>query len=157
MKIAIGSTRAGLALKDELIPYLQSLGHETEDVGMKQGGPFVPYYESAAAVAAAVSRGDCPLGIAICGTGAGSVIVANKFRNVYAVHAASEYEGKRAKSINNANVLVLAEWLTPSNHAREIVQTWLTAEFGEGFEPDWQKFLKDACDKVCEIENQNLR
>lgn len=157
MKIAIGSTRAGLALKDELIPYLHGLGHETEDLGMKKDGPFVPYYESAAAVAAAVSRGDCQQGIAICGTGAGSVIVANKFRNVYAVHATTEYEGVRARSINDANVLVLAEWLTPPNHAKEIVKAWMNAKPGDGFEPDWQEFLRKACDQVREIEDRNLK
>src|SRR5512133_2218307 len=105
MKIAIASTTAGLALKDELITFLRGLEHEVDDMGMKAGGEFVPYYESAARVASAVSRGEYPRGIAVCGTGAGSAIVANKFRNVYCVQAGSEYEGRRATIINNANVL----------------------------------------------------
>jgi ribose 5-phosphate isomerase B len=156
MKIAIASTRAGLALKDELIAFLRGLGHEADDLGMKTGGDFVPYYESAARVAAGVSRGDYPRGIAVCGTGAGSAIVANKFRNVYCVQASSEYEGRRATVINNANVLALGEWITPPQHAKDIVKAWLNAQFGEGFESSWQEFLKNACAEVAKIEAKNF-
>jgi len=156
MKMAIASTRAGLALKDDLVNYLQDLGHEVDDLGMKAGGEFVPYYESAARVASAVSRGEYPRAVIVCGTGAGSAIVANKFKNVYAVHASSEYEGRRAAIINDANVLALGEWVTPPQHAREIVRNWLEAEFGEGFAPDWRKFLSDACEQVKRIEARNM-
>lgn len=156
MKLAIASTRAGLALKDELIGFLQGLGHEVDDLGMKKDGEFVPYYESAARVAAAVGCGEYQRGIAVCGTGAGSVIVANKFKNVYAVHASSEYEGRRATVINNANVLCLGEWVTPPQHAKEIVKGWLEAKFGEGFAPDWQMFLAGACEEVKKIEARNM-
>jgi len=157
MKLAIGSTRAGLALKDELVEHLTGLGHIVADLGMKADGPFVPYYEAAAAVAAAVSKGEYPRAIIICGTGAGSAIVANKFRGVYAVQASSEYEGRRATIVNNANVLCLGEWITPSQHAIEIVDAWLGAEFTEGFEPEWEEFLRDAVAKIEGIEAENLR
>ncbi|MBD3288120.1 RpiB/LacA/LacB family sugar-phosphate isomerase [candidate division KSB1 bacterium] len=157
MKLAIGSTRAGLILKKDIIDYLKSLGHEADDLGMKEGGDFVPYYESAARVAAQVSAGKYSKAIIICGTGAGSVIVANKFKKVYAVHASSEYEATQAAAVNNANVLCLGEWVTPPQHARRIVEAWLTTKFGTGFEPQWVDFLKDSCDKVTEIETENLK
>ena len=155
MKIAIGSTKAGLTVKDELLEMLQSLGHEVDDLGMKKDGEFVPYYESAAAVAAAVSRGEYEKAVIVCGTGAGSVIIANKFKNVYAVYAGNEYEASRAKIINDANVLCLGEWLTPPQHAKEIVKAWLNAEFGQGFEPQWQDFLRKGVDEVKKIDEQN--
>ena len=91
------------------------------------------------------------------GTGAGSAIVANKFKNVYAIQAGSEYEGARATIINNANVLCLGEWITPPNHAAEIVKAWLNAEFTQGFEPQWQEFLKNAYNEVKNIESKNLK
>ena len=157
MKFAIGSTKAGLALKKELIPFLEKLGYSVDDLGMKEGGEFVPYYESAANVAGAVSAGKYAKAIIICGTGAGSVIVANKFKGVFAVHATDEYTASRAKIINDANVLVLAEWLTPAQHAQEMVKAWLNAEFGQGFEPQWRDFLKGAVEKVKQIDRENLR
>lgn len=157
MKMAIGSTKAGLSLKTEIKNYLQSLGHLVDDLGMQEGGPFVPYHRAAAAVAAAVSRGDCQKAVIICGTGAGSAIVANKFKGVYAVQASNEYEASRATIVNNANVLTLGEWLTPPQHAVEIVKAWLNATFTAGFEPDWQEFLKNAAREVTEIESENLK
>ena len=157
MKFAIGCTKAGLTLKKELILFLEELGHSIDDLGMKEDGEFVPYYESAANVAGAVSAGKYEKAIIICGTGAGSAIVANKFKGVYAVHASSEYEASRAKIINDANVLVLAEWLTPPQHSKEMVKAWLDAEFGQGFEPQWQEFLRNGCEEVKKIESNNLK
>ena len=89
MKLAIGSTKAGLTLKKNVIEFLEKEGYMVDDLGMKEGGEFVPYYESAAAVAEAVSEGKYEKAIIICGTGAGSVIVANKFKGAYAVQASS--------------------------------------------------------------------
>lgn len=157
MKFAIGSTKAGLTLKKELIDFLKEQKHEVDDLGMKEGGEFVPYYESASRVANAVSHGKYAKAIIICGTGAGSVIVANKFKGVYAVHASSQYEASRAKIINDANVLVLAEWLTPPQHAKEMVKAWLDAEFGQGFAPEWVEFLRNGCEEVKKIESENLK
>ena len=157
MKLAIGSTKAGLKIKDALIQQLQSAGHEVDDLGMKEGGEFIPYFQVAATVAAALSQGKYSKAVIICGTGAGSAIVANKFKGVYAVQASSQYEASRAAIINDANVLTLGEWITPPQHAIEIVTAWLAARFGEGFEADWQKFLGDACQQVKNIESRNLR
>jgi ribose 5-phosphate isomerase B len=156
MKFAIGTTRAGLTLKKEVIKYLEELGHEINDLGMKEDGEFVPYYEAAANVARAVSNGEYEKAIIICGTGAGSVIVANKFKGVHAVHATDEYSAGKAKIINDANVLVLAEWMTPPQHANEMIKVWLDAEFGQGFAPEWVEFLQTGVDEVKNIEDQNM-
>ena len=157
MRKAIGSTKAGLTLKKNVIEFLEKDGHTVDDLGMKEGGEFVPYYESAAVVARVVSEGKYEKAIIICGTGAGSVIVANKFKGVYAVHASSEFEASRATIINQANVLCLGEWMTAPHHGIEMVKAWLNSKPGEGFEPQWQEFLRNGCQAVVKIENQNLK
>lgn len=157
MKIATGSTKAGLSLKKDVGKYLESAGYVVEDLGMQEDGVFIPYYEVAAKIAAAVSRGEYEKAVIICGTGAGSAVVANKFRGVYAVQASSEYEARQAKVINNANVLALGEWITPGKHAVEIVKAWLSAEFTAGFEPDWQEFLRQAYAQVQRMESENFK
>lgn len=157
MKFAIGCTRAGLALKKEVISHLEKKGHSLDDLGMKEGGEFVPYHVAAANVAKAVSQGEYEKAIIICGTGAGSAIVANKFPGVYAVHCTNAFEGRRASSVNNANVLVLAEWLTPPQHAAEIIDAWLGTKFGEGFEEDWQNFLKNCYEEIRAMEKENFK
>ncbi len=157
MKIAIGSTKAGLALKKDVIAHLEKKGHALADVGMRDGGEFVPYHMSAANVAKEVADGKCDKGIAICGTGAGSAIVANKFKGVYAVHCTNSFEAKRASAVNNANVLVLAEWLTPAQHAIEIIDDWLATQFGHGFEPEWQKFLSICVEDIKKLEEESFK
>ncbi len=157
MQFVIGSTRAGLQLKRSIIDYLIKQGHTVEDVGMKDEEHFVPYHISAANVASLISQGKYEKGIIICGTGAGSAIVANKFKGVYAVHCTNSFEAKKASAINNANVLVLAEWLTPANHAFEIINDWLSTSFGSVFEEEWQKFLANCLSEIKEIEYKNFK
>lgn len=157
MKFAIGSTKAGLTLKDAVIEQLEKLGHQVDDLGMKRDGEFVPYYEAAAKVASAVRDGQYEKAIIICGTGAGSVIVANKFKGVYAVHASSAFEASKAAIVNDANVLCLGEWITPPQHGEAIVSAWLNAEFGEGFQPEWVEFLRNGVDEVKNIDEKNRK
>lgn len=157
MNFVIGSTRAGLQLKRTIIDYLTKQGHYVDDVGMKDENNFVPYHVAAANVASLISQGKYEKGIIICGTGAGSAIVANKFKGVYAVHCTNSFEAKKASAINNANVLVLAEWLTPANHAFEIIHDWLTTPFGSGFDQEWQKFLGNCINEIKTMENRNFK
>ncbi|GAK55568.1 ribose 5-phosphate isomerase RpiB [Candidatus Vecturithrix granuli] len=60
-------------------------------------------------------------------------------------------------TLNNANVLVLAEWLTPGQHGVEILETWLNATFGEGFDPQWQKFLKNYYLEIQQMEDGQFK
>ncbi|GAK55565.1 sugar-phosphate isomerase, RpiB/LacA/LacB family [Candidatus Vecturithrix granuli] len=157
MKFAIGTTRAGLTLKKDIIAALEKHGHEVDDLGMKDESEFIAYHVAAANVARSVSEGKYEKGIIICGTGAGSTIVANKFKGVYAVHCSNGFEAKRAVAVNNANVLVLAEWLTPGQHGIEILETWLNTKFGEGFDPKWQEFLKNCYLEIQQMEKEQFK
>jgi len=146
--IAIGCTRAGLALKKEIITYLEKKGFKVDDLGMKEGGDFVPYNKAAAAVAAGISKGKYQRGIIICGTGAGSVITAAKFKGVYPVHAFDCYTADRAKAVNNCNALVLGEWITHPNVAYGIIDAWMNAKFGDGSTPEWTEFLRGCIKEI---------
>ena len=46
---------------------------------------------------------------------------------------------------------------TAIQHGRQIVQAWLDANFGEGFEPDWQEFLRGGCEAIRAIEDENMK
>ena len=156
-KIIIGSTRAGLTLKKDLIAHLESKGYQVDDVGMKESGEFVPYHKAAAAVARGVSEKKYDKGVIICGTGAGSVIVAGKFKGVYPVHVMNTFMAQQAKAINNCNVLVFGEWLSPAKHACLMLDAWLAAEFTEGNTDDWKLFLKNCVKEIGELENEHFK
>lgn len=156
-KIIIGCTRAGLTLKASLIEHLEKSGYIVEDVGMKVGGEFVPYHKAAAAVAKAVSGKKFDKGIIICGTGAGSVIVAAKFKGVYPVHVTNDFTARKAMAVNNSNVIVFGEWLTPAQHAIRCLDAWLETGFTDGEADDWKGFLADCVSDIAEIENENFK
>ena len=156
-KIIIGSTRAGLTLKKDLIAHLESKGFQVDDVGMKDEGEFVPYHKAAAAVACGVSEKKYDRGVIICGTGAGSTIVAAKFKGVYPVHVMNTFMAQQAKAINNCNVLVFGEWLSPAKHACLMLDTWLKAEFTEGNTEDWKLFLKNCVKEIGEMEEEHFK
>ena len=155
-KIVIGCTRAGLTLKKDLIAHLQSKGFQVDDVGMKEDGEFVPYHKAAEAVARCVAEKKYERGVIICGTGAGSVITAAKFKGVYPVHAVNEFMAQQAKAINNCNVLVFGEWLSPAKHACLMLDAWLNAEFTEGVADEWKVFLKKCVTEIGELENEQF-
>lgn len=156
-KIIIGCTRAGLTLKKELITYLENKGFQVDDVGMKEDGEFVPYHKSAAAVARGISEKKYERGIAICGTGAGSVITAAKFKGVFPVHVTNTFMAEKAAAINNCNLLVFGEWLTPPQHAFQMVDAWLNTEFTAGNTDDWKIFLKNCVKEIREIEDDQFK
>jgi len=156
-KIIIGCTRAGLTLKKDLIAHLESKGFQVDDVGMKADGEFVPYHKAAAAVARGVSEKKYDKGVIICGTGAGSVITAAKFKGVYPVHSTNTYMAQQAKAVNNCNVLVFGEWLSPAKHACLMLDAWLAAEFTDGVDADWKIFLSNCVKEIGDMENEHFR
>lgn len=156
-QIVIGCTRAGLALKKDLITYLENKGYQMVDVGMKEDGEFVPYHKAAAAVAREVSNGKYEKGIIICGTGAGSVITAAKFKGVYPVHVTNTFMAAQAKAVNSCNVLVFGEWLSPAKHACLMLDAWLDTNFTDGVADDWKIFLSNCVKEIGDLENENLK
>lgn len=155
--IVIGSTRAGLTLKASLIKYLEDKGYRIDDVGMKSEKEFVPYHEAAMNVAAGISAGKYSRGIIICGTGAGSVIAAAKFKGVYPVHVTNTFMAEKAKAVNNCNCLVFGEWLTPANHAYAMLDSWMNTSFGDGNTDEWKVFLANCVNDISEYENQHIK
>lgn len=153
-KMIIGCTRAGLTLKKEIIKYLENKGYQVKDVGMKEGGEFVPYHKAAAAVAKEISEKKFEKGIIICGTGAGSVITAAKFKGVYPVHVTNTFMAEKASAVNGCNALVFGEWLTPAPHAFELIDAWLNTKLGDGNTEEWAAFLKNCVVEIGELENE---
>ncbi len=128
MLIAMASDHRGVHLKDELVAFVKDLGHQVEDLGCFSDDP-VDYPDLGQSVAEKVSNGKVDAGILICGTGIGMSIVANKFPRVRAALVCHIYTAQLAKEHNNANVLVLGGGVVGPDLARQMVKTWLEAEF----------------------------
>jgi ribose 5-phosphate isomerase B len=79
-----------------------------------------------------VTDGKADLGIAICGTGIGASIAANKVRGVRAALCLNEFMAEKSRQHNNANVLVLGARVTGDDLSLSIVEKWLNTLFEGG-------------------------
>jgi ribose 5-phosphate isomerase B len=131
MKLSIGSDHAGYDLKNEIISYLQSKGHEVSDYGVKSPDS-VDYPDFAIAVADSVATMKYELGILICGTGTGMSITANKVRGIRAANCLTAEMAELARSHNNANVLCMGSRLINPESAKEIADKFIGTNFEGG-------------------------
>jgi len=128
MQIAIGSDHAGYSLKQTIKGYLSEMGHTYEDFGCYDSGS-VDYPDIAFAVADAVANGRFNQGILICGTGIGMSMVANKVPGIRAAICHNTFSARRAREHNNANVLCIGGRIVGEGVVREVINTYLGAEF----------------------------
>jgi len=129
-KIAIGSDHAGFELKENIKEFLTELGYEYQDFGSDTAESCdYPIYGKL--VGEAVSKGECDCGIAICGTGMGIAIAANKVPKIRATACYSNDMARIGREHNDSNVLTLGARITATELARDIVRTWLNTKFTE--------------------------
>jgi|TARA_R110000823_G_scaffold308856_1_gene432661 ribose 5-phosphate isomerase B len=128
--IILGSDHNGIELKKIIKEYLLEKKFNPIDIG-----PFntnkVDYPDYASQVAKIIASGDADFGILICGTGIGMSIVANKVAGIRAALVHNLQTAPLTKEHNNANILCLGAWVVSSEVSLQIVDSWLTAKFGE--------------------------
>ncbi|MCA0758568.1 ribose 5-phosphate isomerase B [Paenibacillus sp. N4] len=131
MKIAIGADHGGYSLKEVIVPYLLSLGHEVEDVGCSCD-QSVDYPDYALPVCDLVTSGKAERGILICGTGIGMSIAANKVRGIRCALVHDLFSAQATRDHNDTNVLAIGERVVGPGVAQEIVRIWLETPFSGG-------------------------
>lgn len=131
MKIAIGNDHAAVALKNEIAQHLRDLGHEVVNFGTDTNDS-VDYPVYGFKVANAVASGECELGVAICGTGIGISMAANKVKGIRCALCTDSLQAEMTRRHNDANVLALGAGITGPNLAKRIVEVFLNTEFEGG-------------------------
>jgi ribose 5-phosphate isomerase B len=131
MKVALGVDHRGFLVKDPLLELLEEGGHEILDVGTTSTEP-VDYPDIADAVGKAVRDGVAGRGIVVCGSGAGAVVAANKLRGVRAAQANDTYTAHQCVEHDDVNVLCLGSAVVGLEVIKEVVRTFLAADFDGG-------------------------
>lgn len=129
--IAIGADHGGYPLKERIGFYLREQGFAVHDCGTSSP-ESVDYPEFAHAVAKAVAEGTSSEGIIVDGAGIGSAMVANKVPGVRAALCYDLSSARNSREHNHANVLTLGAGLIGNALALQIVEAWLTTEWGSG-------------------------
>jgi ribose 5-phosphate isomerase B len=131
MKIAIASDHAGYPLKTALVEYLNSKGHEVQDLGT-DSEQSVDYPPFCAAAARAVVRGEAERGIVLGGSGQGEQLAANKVHGARAALCNELWTAKMCRLHNDANILAMGARIVTPYMAQEIVELFLNTEFEGG-------------------------
>jgi ribose 5-phosphate isomerase B len=131
LRIAVGADHAGVDLKDLLAAHLSQRGIEVLDLGT-HGHDRVDYPDFGVAVGRAVAEGTADLGVAVCGSGIGIGIAANKVPGIRAATVHDETSARLARQHNDANVLCLGQRLIGVEVALAALDAWLDASFEGG-------------------------
>ena len=129
--IAVGCDHAAFELKGVLLSYLRERGLEPVDFGCYDT-QSVHYPDIGARVAKAISFGELPRGILLCGTGVGMSITANKFPRIRAALCHNEFTAQASREHNDANILVMGARVLTDEQALKITALWLDTHFTEG-------------------------
>ena len=130
-KIAIGSDHAGLGLKQKIKSHLESRGFEVLDVGTDTA-ESCNYTVFAHALCEAITGGEAPLGILVCGTGIGMSMAANKHPGIRAAACENTFSARMTRMHNDANVLCLGERVVGYGLACDMVDLFIGTPFEGG-------------------------
>ncbi len=131
IKIVTTSDHTGIELRKAVIAHLEKKGYEVEDVGplTAESTDYPKWGEKAARI---VLAGEARYGIAICGTGFGISLAANKIAGIRCVVCSEPYTAKLSRLHNNANMLAFGARVVGQDLALMIVDEFLAAEFEGG-------------------------
>jgi len=147
--VALGADHGGVALKEVIKENLLDNNYDVIDVGTYTTDS-VDYPDFAQKVAELVASGQAWRGVMIDGAGIGSCMAANKVPGVRAALCYDYATAVNSREHNNANVLTLGAGLIGTNLAKQIVNTWLSTEFGGGRHAR-------RLDKITAIEKKYLK
>ena len=129
MRIGIAADHGGFILKDLLKITLQQLELEVADFGAHKLDPDDDYPDFVIPLAGAVSKGQVQRAVAVCGSGVGACIAANKISNVRAALIMDCYSARQGVEDDDLNFLCLGGRVVGQELARVLVRTFLASKF----------------------------
>src|SRR4249919_1983995 len=131
MKVGIASDHGGFELKEELVAKLRAAGHTVTDFGAHILAPDDDYPDFVVPLSNAVAAGEVERGIAICGSGVGASVCANKVKGIRAALIHDHFSARQGVEDDHMNVLCMGGRTVGPAVAWDLVQTFLTAEYSQ--------------------------
>lgn len=129
MKIGIAADHGGFELRKYLWEKLTGQGHELVDFGNDKFDSNDDYPDYVIPLASAISEKKVDRGIALCGSGVGACIAANRIKEVRACLICDTFSAHQGVEDDNMNLICLGGRITGTHLAYEIVTTFLTSSF----------------------------
>ena len=131
MRIGIAMDHGGFVLKQELVAQLRAAGHEIVDFGAHKLTPDDDYPDFVIPLAHAVVAGGVERGVAVCGSGVGASVCANKIKGARACLVEDHFSAKQGVEDDHLNILCLGGRTVGLSVAWDLVQTFLAAEYSQ--------------------------
>jgi len=131
MRIGIATDHGGFALKQELVAQLRAAGHDVVDFGADKLSPDDDYPDFVVPLAEAVAAGTVERGVAVCGSGVGASVCANKIPGVRAALIHDHFSAGQGVEDDHMNIICLGGRTVGPSVAWELVQMFLAAEYSQ--------------------------
>lgn len=129
MKIGIASDHGGYELKEIIHPFLAALGYEVKDFGAFELDNSDDYPDFVIPMARELAAKELDRGIAICGSGVGASVAANKISGVRAALINDHFSAHQGVEDDDLNMLCLGGRVTGYMAAQELILAFLNASF----------------------------
>lgn len=149
MKIGIAADHGGFELKEKLKEWLLQKGYDVKDFGASALNTLDDYPDFVVPLARSVASGEVEKAIAICGSGVGASIVANKIHGVKAALIHDHFSAHQGVEDDKMNMICLGGRVTGYASAEELIEAFLNASFS-GLERH-----KKRIEKVNSLETRN--
>jgi ribose 5-phosphate isomerase B len=131
MRVGIATDHGGLSLKEELVARLRETGHEVVDFGAHGLDPADDYPDFVIPLARAVAAGTVERGVAVCGSGVGASVCANKIPTIRAGLVHDHFSARQGVEDDHMNILCVGGRTMGPAVAWDLVVTFLDAEFSQ--------------------------
>lgn len=129
MRIGIAADHGGFAMKERMAAALKSAGHDVIDFGALHLDPADDYPDFVIPLARAVVGGEVERGVALCSSGVGASIVANKVPGVRASLIHEHFSAHQGVEDDGMNIICLGSLVIGDAQAWELIQTFIDARF----------------------------
>ena len=148
MRVGIATDHGGFALKEELVAQLRTAGYEIIDFGANSLSSDDDYPDFVVPLGLAVAAGQIERGVAICGSGVGASVCANKIPGVRAAVIHDHFSARQGVEDDHMNILCMGGRTVGAAVAWDLVRAFLNARFS-----DAERHLR-RLSKIASLEDQ---
>jgi ribose 5-phosphate isomerase B len=149
MRIGIATDHGGFGLKEELLGRLKKAGHDVVDFGAHSLESGDDYPDFVIPLARSVATGKVDRGVAVCGSGVGASIAANKVHGARAALILDHFSARQGVEDDHMNIICVGGRVVGPEAAWDLVQAFLAAEFSQA-----ERHLR-RLGKVAQVENNH--
>ena len=146
MRVGIATDHGGFGLKEDLVTRLRAAGHAVVDFGAYSLTPDDDFPDFVIPLSRAVVAGTVERGVAVCGSGVGAAVCANKIRGIRAGLVSDHFSARQGVEDDHMNIICMGGRTVGPFLAWDLPEAFLAAEFGQA-----ERYLR-RLDKVASLE-----